>query len=121
MVRTAALLGVAMIVGAWLSAGEPAPGTSSSEDEQDLVILDLSRPILLRLHLRDGEQAHRARWEQSGAALVLSLDVERDGVLNAKELTRAPSEVQFLRMLQGTDDLEPDPAPEMSEIAGEGT
>src|SRR5690349_7074885 len=88
-------------------------------DEQDLVLFHASRPYLLRLHLQVRGQSFRADWDQTVGHLFRYLDVDGNGLLGKEEVARAPSAAQWLQLLRGDNDLDPDPAPEFREVDGE--
>jgi Ca2+-binding EF-hand superfamily protein len=117
--RSAALIAATCLLGLWTAVrSEPMP-VAVPGDEHDIVLFDQERPFLVRLHLSAGGKAHRAGWDASLQALFHFLDTDGDGVLNEKELARAPSAGQLLQMLRGEMDLEAEPAPDWRVVAGE--
>lgn len=114
-------IGLALVGAVWPTGGsEPARATIPG-DEYTILLLEESRPYLVRFHLQASGRSYRKGWDDSVAELFRYLDVNRDGALDEKELSRAPGESQFLRILQGAEDLEPEPAPSFKEVAGEGS
>jgi Ca2+-binding EF-hand superfamily protein len=98
----------------------PAPASRVlAGDEQDLVLFHPRRPYLLRLHLQVRDQSFRADWDQTVGNLFRYLDVDGNGSLSKEELARAPSAAQWLQLLRGDNDLDPDAAPEFREVDGE--
>jgi Ca2+-binding EF-hand superfamily protein len=70
-------------------------------DYLDFVFAASDRPVLLRLHLRNGARPYTAGWDDYMAKLYAHLDRSGDGVLNKAEAERAP-DIQFLQIhLQG--------------------
>jgi Ca2+-binding EF-hand superfamily protein len=84
-----------------------------------LLLVD-ARPRLVCFHVQSAGKPYRVGWDESVSHLFRFLDVNGDGVLDETELSRAPSADQFLRILQGAEDLQPDPPPEYKTVAGEG-
>jgi Ca2+-binding EF-hand superfamily protein len=91
----------------------PLPG-----DEEDLVILHPARPWRLRLHLQVEGRAFRKGWDNAERHLFKFLDVNGDGVLSPEEAARAPSTAQWQQLLQGVAAVDPDAAPDLSELRG---
>ncbi len=70
-------------------------------DYLDFVFVASDRPVLLRLHLRNGGRPYTAAWDDYMKKLYVYLDKNGDGVLNKAEAERAPG-IQFLQYhLQG--------------------
>ena len=102
------------------AAPHARPSARSEHEYQDLVLFGEARSYLVRLHLHVDGRPFQASWEESLGALFRYLDADGDGVLSAAELRRAPSPGQFVQILQGGSDLEPDAAPTLEEVAGAG-
>jgi Ca2+-binding EF-hand superfamily protein len=68
---------------------------------QDIVFLGDDRPVLIRLHLRVGGRPFRHAWERYMHDLFAYLDVDGDGVLNAREAKHVPNAQQLLQSMQG--------------------
>lgn len=93
----------------------PVPG-----DAQDLVLFLNTRPYLIRLHLQISGRSFRGNWDESIAHLFRYLDVDGDGTLNKKESALVPSKTQWVQLMTGTV-VEPDAAPDFTELAGNAT
>jgi Ca2+-binding EF-hand superfamily protein len=94
-------LGVAVSVSAQVVVAPPAaatptrpaappvaPGTS---DEQTLVYLDASRPILMRLHVLVEGKPYPAAWDAFMKKMFAYMDVNGDGTLSKEEAMRVPT------------------------------
>jgi Ca2+-binding EF-hand superfamily protein len=91
---TAALLLVGLTGLALAPAAAPMTRPASA-NEQDIVFLAESRPILVRIHARiDGKPVESA-WADFMKYLFAYLDVNGDGVLSKEEAERAPSVEQI--------------------------
>jgi Ca2+-binding EF-hand superfamily protein len=83
-----------------LSEAKPAVAVPPI-DYIDFVFVASDRPVLLRLHLRNGARPYSAAWDDYMQKLYAYLDKNGDGVLNKAEAERAP-DIQFLQFhLQG--------------------
>jgi Ca2+-binding EF-hand superfamily protein len=98
-------------------AGPPARPDPAAEDSHDLVVLHPSRPYRIRLHLRLGDRPFHAEWNQQVAHLFRYLDADGNGVLSKAEAALAPSREQWQQLTSGTARLDPDAAPEFTELA----
>jgi Ca2+-binding EF-hand superfamily protein len=96
------------------AAAKPTPQTRA--DDHDLVFLHGARPYRLRLHLLVDGKPFQTNWEDTIRSLFQFLDVDGDGVLSKKEMACAPSAGQFLQLLQGAAEIDPDPAPDFAAI-----
>ncbi|MGH7224546.1 MAG: EF-hand domain-containing protein, partial [Gemmataceae bacterium] len=115
------ILGVlAMATSGALAAEQPVSRRAVPGDAQDLVLFLESRPYLIRLHLQVNGRSFRGNWDESVAHLFRYLDVDGDGVLSKKEAVLAPSKTQWVQLMTGTV-VEPDAAPEFTELAGSAT
>lgn len=99
-------------VDAMLAEAKPAPkGNDKAEakpllapaiDYLDFVFAASDRPVLLRLHLRNGGRPYSAAWDDYMQKLYAHLDKNGDGALDKAETERAP-DIQFLQFhLQGS-------------------
>src|SRR5262245_46926645 len=79
-------------------------------DGQDLVLFLNERPYLIRLHLQVNGRSFQTSWDETIGHLFRYLDVDGDGVLNAKEAALAPGNTQWVQLMNGTT-VEPDAAP----------
>jgi Ca2+-binding EF-hand superfamily protein len=89
-----------------------------ARDGQDLVFFHGSRPYRFRLHLQVKGRPFLADWGAVIGHLFRYLDADGDGVLSQAELARAPSPRQWLQLLEGATELEPDAAPDLAAVAG---
>jgi Ca2+-binding EF-hand superfamily protein len=105
MRRTAALLMSLTLIGALRAAPEAA-------EEQDVLLLHDPRPRLLRLRMQADGRPLRAGWDDTVGQMFRYLDADGDGVLGKAEAARAPSPAQWLQILQGAREIEPDAAPD---------
>jgi Ca2+-binding EF-hand superfamily protein len=99
------------------SAAPPARPDPAVEDAHDLVVLHPSRPYRIRLHLRVGDRPFRAGWNGQVADLFRYLDADGNGVLSKAEAALAPSREQWQQLTSGSTPLDPDAAPNFSELA----
>src|SRR5579883_1922290 len=120
MSRTAPLVVIALVGGLCAAPGPEPDGVAVEGDDCRLLLLVDFRPRLVRFHVQTGGKPYRVSWENSISELFRYLDVNGDGVLDEKELSRAPSDAQLLRIFQGAEDLQPDPPPEFKLVAGTG-
>ncbi len=65
-------------------------------DYVDFVFVASDRPVLLRLHLRNGGRPYTAAWDDYMKKLHAYLDKNGDGTLDKAETERAPA-IQFLQ------------------------
>jgi Ca2+-binding EF-hand superfamily protein len=114
------VLGLAVAANLALAAEQPAPLRPVPGDVQDLILFLDARPYLIRLHVQINGRSFRGNWDESVAHLFRYLDMDGDGVLNAKEAALAPSKMQWVQLMHGTV-VEPDAAPEFAELAGGAT
>jgi Ca2+-binding EF-hand superfamily protein len=115
-----ALFVLVVAVGFTLAAEQPATLHPVPGDAQDLVLFLDTRPYLIRLHLQVNGRSFRGNWDESIAHLFRYLDVDGDGVLSKKESALAPSKTQWVQLMTGIV-VEPDAAPEFTELAGSTT
>jgi Ca2+-binding EF-hand superfamily protein len=94
--------------------GRPEPG---AEDAHDLVVLHPSRPYRIRLHLRVGGAPYYIDWNRQVAHLFRFLDADGNGVLSKAEVALAPSREQWQQLTSGVTRLDPDAAPDFTELA----
>jgi Ca2+-binding EF-hand superfamily protein len=98
-------------VDAKLAEGKPAPkGNDKAEgkplrapalDYLDFVFVASDRPVLVRLHMRNGERSYSAAWDDYMKKFFDYFDKNGDGKLSKAEVERAPN-AQFLQIhLQG--------------------
>jgi Ca2+-binding EF-hand superfamily protein len=106
------LLGAATLS---LAAEPPA-----DKEPLELLWLHPARPYRLQMHLRIDNTPAQQRWEAAIHDLFRFLDVNGDGVLSKAETACAPSPAQWLLMLQGSIELEPDAAPDFDALPGKG-
>jgi Ca2+-binding EF-hand superfamily protein len=76
-------------------------GAPASATTQDIVYFDETRPILIRLHVEVDDRDFDAAWDEYVEALFKFLDRDGDGLLDAKEIARAPTSQQFMQALGG--------------------
>jgi Ca2+-binding EF-hand superfamily protein len=113
-------LGLAVSASLTCAAEQPASLRPVPGDAQDLVLFLESRPYLIRLHLQINGRSFRRNWEETVTHLFRYLDVDKDGFLSKAEAAVAPSKTQWIQLMTGTV-IEPDSAPELSELAGSTT
>src|SRR5262245_59696490 len=106
---------VVAVSGLAVAADRPAamPG-----DAQDLVLFLDERPYLIRLHLQVNGRSFQKSWDETIVHLFRYLDVDGDGVLSAKEAALAPSNTQWVQLMNGTT-VEPDAAPDFAALVGD--
>jgi Ca2+-binding EF-hand superfamily protein len=84
-----------------VAAAEGKPRKVLPIDAVDFVFVASDRPVLLRLHLRNGGRPYQAAWDDYMQKLYAHMDRNGDGVLDKAEAERAP-DFQFLQFqLQG--------------------
>jgi Ca2+-binding EF-hand superfamily protein len=84
-----------------VAAAEGKPRRTEPIDYLDYVFVASDRPVLLRLHLRNGNRPYSAAWDDYMQKLHSYLDKNGDGTLDKTETERAP-DIQFLQFhLQG--------------------
>jgi Ca2+-binding EF-hand superfamily protein len=96
---------------------KPAPLRAVPGDEQDLVLFLDARPYLIRLHLQIHGRSFQTSWDETVGHLFRYLDADNDGVLSKKEAAMAPSNIQWVQLMNGVA-VEPDAAPDFAELAG---
>src|SRR5262249_14295002 len=108
---------------AWLPAmadqrqtASPMLATLSRTEAQDLIFFHDTRPIFLRLHIQIDGRQFQTSWSSYLDKLFDFLDTNCDLVLTKDELAHAPSLQQLLQQLQGVVAIDPDPAPQFSEV-----
>jgi Ca2+-binding EF-hand superfamily protein len=111
--RTLTLLLVLVVAAPAAGADRPP-----ANEPLDLLWLHPRRPYRLQLHLRIGNAAAQERWGNAVGELFHYLDVNGDGVLSKAEASCAPSPMQWLQLMQGNLDLEPDAAPDFTALRG---
>lgn len=92
----------------------PAPLRAVPGDAQDLVLLLDARPYLIRLHLQVHGRSYQKSWDETVGHLFRFLDVDGDGVLSKKEAALAPSNAQWVQLMNGVT-VEPDAAPDFGD------
>jgi Ca2+-binding EF-hand superfamily protein len=103
-----ALLGAGLLTAAGPPAGKKAEARKAaaaapSSDALEGVFLASDRPVLLRLHLRIGNQPYHTVWSAYMKKLFAWLDRNGDGFLDKKEVEgRVPSGFFLSTHLQGT-------------------
>jgi Ca2+-binding EF-hand superfamily protein len=98
----------------------PAPLRAVAGDAQDLVLFLDTRPFLIRLHLQVDGRSYQRSWDETVDHLFRYLDVDGDGVLSPKEAAQAPSNAQWIQLMNGVT-VEPDAAPDFETLAGSST
>ncbi|HEY7155292.1 MAG TPA: EF-hand domain-containing protein, partial [Gemmataceae bacterium] len=98
-------------VDAQLAEGKPAPKSADKAEAKprnvpvidylDFVFLASDRPVLLRLHLRNGNRPYSAAWDDYLKKFFDHFDRNRDGVLDKTEAERAPNTQYLQNHLQG--------------------
>jgi Ca2+-binding EF-hand superfamily protein len=79
------------------AAATPRTSLSTAEkDHLDFLFLASDRPVLLRVHARNGNRPYFAAWEDYMDKMFAYFDVDGDGKLSAKEVKRVPNG-QFLQ------------------------
>jgi Ca2+-binding EF-hand superfamily protein len=82
----------AVLALAWYAAGaEPAHPPPDGRDAFDVVFLDESRPVLMRLHVHLNGKPLQAAWDAFVDRLFRHLDANRDGVLSRAEARKVPA------------------------------
>jgi Ca2+-binding EF-hand superfamily protein len=95
LIGTLALTGLAAVVSP--AALRPARGQRPVAHEgHDFVFLAESRPLLIRLHVRQDGKPVQAAWDEFIKTLFDHLDIDGDGVLNKSEAERVPSLDQIM-------------------------
>ncbi|MGH7173454.1 MAG: hypothetical protein ACRELF_09475 [Gemmataceae bacterium] len=85
-----------------IAAAEGKPRYIEVLDYLDFVFVASDRPVLLRLHLRNGGRPYDAPWDDYMRKMYAHLDKNGDGKLDKTEAERAP-DIQFLNFhLQGS-------------------
>lgn len=80
---------------------EAKPLTAPAIDYLDFVFVASDRPVLLRLHMRNGNRPYSAAWDDYMKKFFDYFDKNGDGKLSKAEVERAPN-TQFLQFhLQG--------------------
>jgi Ca2+-binding EF-hand superfamily protein len=89
-----------------LAEAKPAPKSDDKAEAKplvppvidylDFVFMASDRPVLLRLHFRNGGRPYSTAWDDYMGKLYAYLDKNDDGVLDKVEIERAPT-VQFLQ------------------------
>jgi Ca2+-binding EF-hand superfamily protein len=98
-------IGLAHPVGGQVPKGK----ADAPSDVQDLVLFSDARPILIRLHIRVGDQPFTVVWNDFMQHLFSYLDVNGDGHLDQDELERVPStELVLGRGLDGFSFRQPE-------------
>jgi Ca2+-binding EF-hand superfamily protein len=99
----------ALLATAACTAYAKPPASTSTGDAQDLVFLGERRPTFIRLHILVDNNSFRQVWEDFLTALFDYLDLDGDGVLNEREVERAPQPAFLLQLLRGNGANMPDP------------
>ena len=79
-----------------VAAAEGKPRYIEVLDYLDFVFVASDRPVLLRLHLRNGGRPYDAAWDDYMRKMYDHLDKNADGTLDKAETERAP-DIQFLQ------------------------
>jgi Ca2+-binding EF-hand superfamily protein len=79
----------------------PAPPPPGSTEFQDVVFFGDDRPFLLRLHVLVDDQPPHQAWQTYVRRWLKHLDRNGDGVLDAKEIRRAPTAAALQNLMRG--------------------
>jgi Ca2+-binding EF-hand superfamily protein len=105
-IRALAVVGFyAFAATAWGQVPPPAmPATASklTGDCRDFLFLASDRPVLLRLHIQSSGKPYYVPFDDYMGKLFAYLDLNNDGVLDAKEAERVPNAQWLQFSLQGT-------------------
>ena len=71
------------------AVADTEPGAKVSGDIQDIVFFSQTRPVLIRLDIRNAKSSQVA-WEEFLRHLLGYLDKDKDGILSMEEAARTP-------------------------------
>ena len=93
----AGLASIALFGGAAASAPPPKGAT----EFQDVVFFGDDRPLLLRLHVVINDKAPSQAWREYIRRWFTHLDRDGDGLLDAREIRRAPAAAALQNLMRG--------------------
>jgi Ca2+-binding EF-hand superfamily protein len=82
----------ALLVPARQASGGPRTTAPTDADAVDLVMYTDTQPVLVRLHVREGDQPFAARWDGMLKHLFDYFDRNSDGVLDRAEAALVPTD-----------------------------
>jgi Ca2+-binding EF-hand superfamily protein len=97
MAMLAAVAGIVLFGGAAFSAPPPKGAT----EYQDVAFFGDDRPFLIRLHVLIDDQPPRKAWENYVRRWFQHLDRDGDGLLDVKEIRRAPAAGALQNLMRG--------------------
>lgn len=78
-----------------------SPSAPAADDVQDLIFFGETRPVRVRLHLRNDGQPYGAAWDNYVKALFAFLDRDGNGTLDRTEAERVPRAQSLRDLLRG--------------------
>jgi len=85
-----------------LESAGPPPAPPGPSDQLDYVFFASDRPVLIRMHVRVGDQPYSVAWDAWIDKLFKWFDKNGDGFLNAAEVARIPEANFLTQQLQGS-------------------
>jgi Ca2+-binding EF-hand superfamily protein len=81
----------------------PAPPPKGATEFQDVIFFGDDRPFLLRLHVLVDDQPPQQAWQTYVRRWFKHLDRDGDGLLDSREIRRAPSAAALQNLMRGAN------------------
>lgn len=95
-------LAVGLVTALAAGAAGPPVKPAVEADQLDYLFLASDRPVLLRLHVRNGDKAYDAEWHAFMDKMFAWFDKDNDGALSGAEPARVPQAQILSFQLQGS-------------------